>query len=781
MDRSIMRVAVSMPALAFAAMVATGPVHAQQASDVPSPSADAAPQPGEIIVTAQKRAENVQKVPLAVSVVGGAALKVANINSTENLSQLVPSLTFKRGTTNNNSTLSIRGVGTQSFASASEPSVSAVVDGVVLGRSGMAFTEFTNIERIEVLRGPQGTLFGKNASAGAINIVTAGPTKTLTGDASLAYFEGNERRASVNLSGPIGDKVGFSISGVYSKYDGNSKNLYNGDTVNGYERYGVRGKLVVNPTENLKFTFIGDIVHAHDNCCADVIGAYIPSAQLTDLFIPQLGFTPGPHNTKVNNDLSPRTTDTNAGVSGQIDLSLGDYTLTSISAYRRWANGQVRDGDFHSVYATHVASMDILQHDKGTLVFKQYSEELRLASPTDQFLSFVVGGFLWHTHEYDTFSRTDSQCTASTLPVDSTGFQPCAPGASTYLNTVGSAAWTTTFDNQALFGQATANISPTFRLIAGGRFIHDKISYDFERTTTAGTGPGIAAPYVNADSTSETGWSYKAGLQYDITPRIMSYATYSRGYKGPAFNVFFNMTALNTPRIDPETSDAYEIGIKSQLFDRALTLNVAAFYEKFKNFQANSFTTVNGSVTTNLTNAGTVRTQGVEVELFWHPTRLLDITGGYSYTDAKILSYICPSTLPAASLATCLAHNGKPLPFAPKHKLNLTANWELPLGESLPVKVNFIPSVTYQSRTNFDIDQNPMAQQGKYALLNLTVAVATRDDRYKLSFIAKNLTDKFYTAFVTPVGNGTAAGSFARIQVPRDASRYVGVQGQVKF
>ena len=772
----------SLTAIAGALLASAGIAQtAAPVPDAPAAAPAAAPDTGEIIVTAQKRSESVQRVPISVSVVGSALLKANNITNTESLGQVVPSLTFKRGTTNVNSTLSIRGVGTQSFSSGAEPSVSAVVDGVVLGRSGMAFTEFTNIERIEVLRGPQGTLFGKNASAGAISIITKAPTAHFQGDVSAAYYEGDERRANIDLSGPLGDKIGFAVSGLYARYDGNSRNLFNGRKVNGYERYGVRAKLVLAPTDALTVTLIGDIVHAHDNCCADVLGPYVPSAQLTNLFIPQLGFTPGARNRTVNNDFAPGTRDTNAGVSAQIDYALGDYTLTSISAYRRWYNRQLRDGDFHSVFATHVASMDILQHDDGNLVFKQYSEELRLASPADRFLSFVVGGFLWHTHEDDVFTRSVVQCTASTLPVDQTGFQPCVAGASTFLTTAGTANFTTRFNNRALFGQATMNLTPALRLIGGARYIHDSVSYDFARVILPATGPGIAAPFANSDRTSENGWSYKGGAQYDLARDIMAYATYSRGYKGPAFNIFFNMAAVNTPRIDPETSDAYEAGLKTRLLDRRLTLNVSAFYEKFRNFQANSFVLVNGSVATSLTNAGTVRSQGFEVEGTFTPVAGFSISGGYSRTSAKILNYLCAATLSAANLATCVAHNGKPLPFAPKDKFNLTANWRLPLGEALPVKINLIPTVNYQSRTNFDIDQTPLAQQAKYALVNGTVTIATPDDRFTLSVIGKNLTNEFYTAFVTPAGNGVAAGSYTRLQVPRDARRYFGVQGQVNF
>ena len=736
----------------------------------------------EIVVTAQKRSESLQTVPVAVSVVSGEQLQQAGISNAESLQDVVPSLTFKKGTTNLNSTLSIRGIGTQSFASGAEPSVATVVDGVVMGRAGMAFTEFTDLQQVEVLDGPQGTLFGKNASAGVVNMTTRGPTQELSGEGSVAWFDHGEYKANARVSGPITDKIGFSLAALYGDYQGNIKNVFNDTWTDGYHRVGLRGKLVFDLTDDLKLTLGGDYVHANDDCCADVLGTYLPTAQYTKVFLPSIApVVPGPTNMQIDNDLSPATIDTNTGTSAQLDWNVDGYTVTSISAFRRWYNYQQRDGDFHASYANYVASLDLLQHDHGALTFKQYSEELRLASPTNQFFTYVVGGFLWHTDEKDWFTRNDDSCTASTLPADATGFQPCAVGSSTYQATQGYANWDTKFDNEALFGQGTANITDKFRLIAGGRFTHDKVSYTFDRVDLPVAGPGVGAAYAGSGSTDHNGWSAKGGGQYDFTDNTMGYATYSRGYKGPAFNVFFNMSALNTAPIAPETSNAYEIGLKNAFFNHSLILNLAAYRETFDNFQTNSFVLVNGSVTTSLTNAGTVRSQGFTADFDWRPITGFDLAGGYAYDAATIVSYLCAGQTGAA-LTTCRnVHDGAPLPFAPRNKFNITPSWLLPTGTAVPFTSRVILSYVYTSTINYDIDQTPLARQPGYGLLNASLVFSDPNDKYELSLMGRNLTDKFYTDFITPVGNGVAAGSYARLQVPRDAERYFGVSLTAKF
>ncbi len=762
--------------------------------DPPSPAAQAA-DTGDIVVTAQRRSENLQTVPVAITVVSGDALRAQNINSTETLDKVVPSLTFKRGTANVNSTIAIRGLGTQSFASGAEPSVSTIIDGVVYGRSGMATQEFADLDRIEVLRGPQGTLFGKNASAGALNIVTRAPTKTFQAEASAAYYDRAEYRASATVSGPLSDTVGALLSGYYGNYDGNAKNVFNNSWVNGYEKFGIKGKLK-GEFGDLTVGIAADYSHEKDDCCGDILGTFIPNAQFSNIFLPQQRpVVPRYGNRDLNNNFTPGTTDTNTGVSATLDYKLGDYTLTSITAYRNWKNRQLRDGDFGSQSGQYVAvttpttpgaTQNIDQRDDGRLNFKQYSQEIRIASPSGRRFEYVAGGFFWWTNEDDTFTRSDSFCSASTLAIDATGFRPCstAPGVSSFVSSNGPAAWNTKFRSQAGFAQATWEVIDHLKLIGGIRYTHDTVSYSFARTVSVADAtlrPGIQGAFTSAQRTSADGVSGKAGLQYQVTPDLMAYGTYSRGYKGPALNVFYSMTANNTAPISPETSNAFELGIKSKFFDRRLTLNAALYSQVLENFQANSFVTQGGQTFVTLTNAGRVRSRGFEADFSLRPTDHFTLNGGYTYNEGTIRAFSCAPTLSAANLATCLAHNGKPLPFAPKHKFNLGADWRLPLEDALPFTVKLGSQVSYSSRINFDLDQTPLAQQAPYALLDANITFGSKDGKFELSLIGKNLTDKYYVSFVTPAGNGVSAPSYQRLQVPRDAERYFGVRGTVKY
>jgi len=251
-------------------------------------SAPAFAQVEEIVVTAQKVEENLQDVPIAITAVSGDTLTAAGTTSLENLSQLVPSVTFRKGTTNANSAIVLRGVGTISFSIAAEPSVSTVVDGVVLSRSGQAFADLVEIERLEVLRGPQGTLFGKNASAGLVNVVSKGGTDTLQGEVTAEGFEGGEYRGRATISGPVAENLTFRANAFYGTYDGNITNIFGGNKnkINGYEHIGFRGLLDFDngPT---RVKIIADYYEADDDCCGEVTGVSRGSALDAELNLPQ--------------------------------------------------------------------------------------------------------------------------------------------------------------------------------------------------------------------------------------------------------------------------------------------------------------------------------------------------------------------------------------------------------------------------------------------------------------------------------------------------------------
>ena len=242
---------------------------------------DDAATPGDVVVTAQRRSERLQDVPIAITVLSGAAVEASGAINIEGAQYSVPSLNFRKSGTTINQSLFLRGVGTSTFSIAGEPSISTVVDGVVFSRAGEAFSDLVDIDRLEVLRGPQGTLFGKNTSAGVINIVSRRPGDELAGYVEGGYFfgNGNEYRVRGAIDLPLATGLAARVTGFYGNYEGNIRNTVFNTRVNGYEHYGVRGIVFADPTPNLKLTVIADYRRSDDDCCAEVIGTTPGGAQ----------------------------------------------------------------------------------------------------------------------------------------------------------------------------------------------------------------------------------------------------------------------------------------------------------------------------------------------------------------------------------------------------------------------------------------------------------------------------------------------------------------------
>jgi len=727
------------------------------------------------VVVAQKREEKLQDVPLSVAVINADALQKSALYNAESLLELVPSVTFRKGTTNVNSSLNIRGVGTISFSAGVEPSVSTVLDGVVLARSGMAFTDFLDLERVEVLRGPQGTLFGKNSSAGVVQFITKDPTPTFSASAQASTTNDDEYRVNGVVSGPISETLKGRLTGFYGTYDGNIDNVFNGRTVNGYERYGTRGKLQWDPSTNVSVKFTGDYSKSDDECCADVIGFADPTiASNNRVLLPSLSpVVPSDANMQIDNDLQPRTRDENYGASTQVDVSVGSNTFTSITAYRKWKNIEIRDGDFRSdapaFLKPSVPGGDAQLHDFGALDFDEFTQEFRITSPEDIFVEYVGGLYYYNTEQDNFFQRNILECTASTLAPLPNGNIPC-DSTSTFTANSGVANFNTQMENYAAFGNFTVNVVDDLRVLLGARYTHDQLDYTFARVSSSpiavpGVNPsfsqpgsaGNAAPTVSKDDVT-----YKAGFQYDIAEDIMGYATYTNGYKGPAFNIFFNMRAQDTQIIREEDVRAYEVGLKSLVFNKRASVNLALFNEEYRGFHANSFIQVANATVSTLTNAGNVITRGAEAEFNVRLLQDLTLTGALAYTDAQIDKANCP----VGSPASCVLRNGLDLAFAPKTRGIVGFDWRLPFSGDLPFNVSFNTAYSYQSDVNYDLDKNPLAAQDSYGLLDVGLALTEKNNRYRVSILARNVTDENYISLKVPA-------AFVRNQVPRDAERYV--------
>ena len=718
----------------------------------------------EIVVTAQKREERLQEVPLAVSVVPGAAIAASGAVNIEGAQYLVPTLNFRKSGTTINQTLFMRGVGTSTFSIAGEPSISTVVDGVVYSRAGEAFSDLIDIERLEVLRGPQGTLYGKNTSAGLINIITKRPGADLGGFLEGAYYtNGGEYRLRGAVDLPISDVVKSRVTGFYGTYGGNIRNITRGTRVNGYEHWGVRAVVVADPTADLSLTLIADYRKSDDDCCAELIGT-VPT-NLTATVLP----TPRRDETRqVAQDLVTSTTEKSGGVSLQADWTVGGATLTYIGSYREYDNTETRDGDW--LPRAYVGFNQL--HDLGPQTSNTVTQEVRITSPADQFITYVAGAYYSRAETERTFTRNDIVCSLTPAP---TVITPCTTAGTVVTTPSGTATFGSTFKNVALFGQGVANLTDKLRLIGGLRYTSDKLSVFHSRTTTL-AGPGIQPSFGPfRGHTSHDNVSGKAGVQYDLIPQSTLYATYARGYKGPAFNVFYNLTATGTNIIEAETADSYEVGVKNTALDGKLILNFAGYYAKYHNFQANNPDIVAGVLVTRFTNAGTISTRGGELDLLYRPMRDLTVSGGVAYTDAHIDQF----KLPTNGVVTGVVPSGTQLPYAPKWKGSLGVGYRIRTGGAVDVDLNAQGS--YQSKQISQLDANLANRVNTtihgYAMVDLSAGIVDPNDRYRVTLQVKNLFDESFASAITSGGPG---GSY-RYLIPREADRYYGVTGRFNF
>jgi iron complex outermembrane receptor protein len=749
----------------------------------------------EIIVTAQKREERLQDVPIAVSVIGGNLIDQQGGVNIESAQYLVPTLNFRKSGTSINQSLFLRGVGTSTFSVAGEPSVSTVLDGVVFARAGEAFSDLVDIERIEVLRGPQGTLFGKNASAGVVNIVSRRPGDEFGGYVEGGYFfgEGNEYRARAALDIPLGANAATRITGFVSDYQGNIINETTDGRVNGFDRWGVRAILEANPSPDFTVTLIGDYRRANDDCCAEVIGT-----RPTNLAAQVLPEPQGDETRRIRQNLVTATNEESYGVSLQADATLGGLTVTSITAYRRYDNEEIRDGDWlPQPFAN--AGLNQL-HDIGPQVGKTFSQELRLTSLTGGLVEYVGGVFYSWADTERTFTRDVAVCAPN-----QTVLTPCNAAGITTTRPTGTANFGSTFKNLAAFARVTVNLTERFRLLGGLRYTNDQLDVFHIRKTALG-GPGIGgnfdqgvfdrytqliaagvrAPDAQAQAiaaangvpfrakTTNDNWSGMAGAQFELTPDNTVYATYTRGYKGPAFNIFFNLASIGTNVIEPETVDSYEAGLKSTFLDGRLLVNLAGYYAKYENFQANNPDVVEGVVVTRFTNAGSISTRGAELDVIFNPVRDVSLSGGLAYTDAKVDRFRQPN-----GSTTGVILPGTRLAYAPELKASLAGDWRIRTGGPVDIGLNAIASYQTEQISQFDVNEvvrNASVIDG-YALVDLSVAVIDTADRFRLAFQVKNLFDQSFAAAITSGGPG---GSY-RYLIPREADRYFGVIGRVNF
>ncbi|WP_165799691.1 TonB-dependent receptor [Sphingomonas oleivorans] len=740
----------------------------------PTEAAPAEPEAAaqEIIVTGQRRSQRLQDVPASITAVSSEAINNSGFTRPEDLQRVAPSLSFNPS---QGAGFQIRGVGSQGVDYNLEKAVATVVDDVVQGTPrNIGINTLSDIERVEVLRGPQGTLFGKNASGGVVFVVTQKPR---LGETEVIgryrYGSYDEILLDNTVNVPVAENLAFRATGIYQRRDGTSRNRFNGQRATGYRDYALKGKLLWEPVPDLEAYIIADYQN-HRNTGLGYLNVhrrlvpYTGAANTIDLaqVLGGYGITPSSTTEQFAQDTHPFATVKSEGIQANISYHLGDYTLTSVTAYKHQKNYSQSDLDY--------TSLPIFSYNRNFLTADQISQEIRLNSPTGGFLDYVVGVYFFdldvHAEERQggTFFRTD-------LP----------PG--TLLSPVGGVGnYRAKSRSYAAFGQANLHLTDQFTAILGGRYTHDRVFASFRTSAdpnfTLLPQTVLFAPAALSDEQDD--FSGKVTVQYEPSRSFMIYATASQGYKAPAIATIRG----NVRKVEPETVTNYEIGVKSQLFDRALTLNVTAFTQKFKNFQTQTVTQFpDGSLSIVLANAGGLRSRGIEADSQLRLSRNFSLNGSVAYTPTKYTDFLTscyagqplnPSPGPGCYIApgtTTRVHQaaGKPLIYAPKYAYTVGGDYSVPLGDhSIDANVVY----TWRSRT-YTVAGDPFTIVPSYGLFNGNVSFGAEDDSWRVGLYFRNLFDKFYVA---RINRSVFAAPGTLVHTPAiDAHRTIG--GQVSF
>jgi len=719
---------------------------------------------GAVVVTAEKRTENVQEVPLAVSVVSGPDLEHISALGIADLSSVIPSVTFNTGRELRDSSIRIRGIGTDVIATGIEPSVSTVIDGVALAQQGSFFNDLGDVERVEVLRGPQGTLFGKNSSAGVIAFVTRNPNfETLEASSDVLVAADREYRVNGMISAPLSHSTAFRLTAFYRQNNGDVQDAVTDATYNDVAAYGFRGKLQWRPTDSVDLLLSTDAQRFDSNCCA--LPVRVAS---TNPIVPSTGIAAGALNDRValggSNVFAKQE---NYGGSVTASFVWGDYSLAYIGGAREWtAEG---DSDIDSTPA-HIVTSNFNTSDA-----KQTSHELRLVSPLFDRADYVLGLFYFDTDVRQALDRRGTRLNRiSAINPDGTVE---APPDSELALVAGSTIKT---QNVSAYGQADFRPVDRLTLTAGARFIAERQDLEFFRPLPSPFyGLGAFGPVAAGYSDNAT--IVKAAARFDWTDAIGTYVSYSTGYKGEGV---FNSAVLSpaifaTLPLHAETSQLWETGLRTQWLGKRLTLNLTGFLTKFQNYQQQAFDAALGIFV--VTNAGDIHTNGVELEFAYAPSERLSISAGVTYLDAGYDFNAGPCYAGQTAALGCTGgrqdlRNGS-FVNAPDLRYTILARYTKTLSAASQVygQLNF----RWQGDVQFAYDQDPRFIQQAYGIADLKLGASIAGGRYEASVFLKNAFDQRYVSNV--IAQGAAGGGAIVNAIPRDFHRYFGVELTARF
>jgi iron complex outermembrane receptor protein len=736
-----------------------------------------------VTVSARRKSENEQNVPISLTAISADTLAANGVTNALKLNTLVPSLqviSFNARNTN----FSIRGLGTNIGLANDgiEGGVGVYVDGVLYPRPAEATFDLPDISAVEVLRGPQGTLYGKNTTSGAINITTELPTATTEAKASISFGNYDYFNAGVTVAGSLSDDD--TLLGRLTAFDtdrnGFIKNVTTGDRSHNLHDYGFRGQILYQPASNFTLRVIADYSKQHEACCITVLTGVVttlangdPLPRNFDQRAAQAGYTPLPI------DPFARRTDANShyhevmeqgGVSAQADWQFGGgYDLTSITAARFWNWNPDNDSD--------ITSLSVLTAARQADQEKEISQELRISSPTGQTVEYSAG--LYYFWEDDAgFGR---QFYGTDAPIWLIGAN--SPVLQEALNGVGIVSRSDPkINSYAAYGQATWHITSDLDLIGGLRYTYEQKKGSFVQTVQGG--PNLStlpaadvatintvraavglipfAPYTASENKAEP--SGLATLVYRFSDDFNTYATYSHGAKSGGLNLT-NIPATIPKTVAPEEEDNYELGFKSVLFDHRLVLNADAFWDKDSNYQATIVDSSTGIVNY-ISNIPSVRSRGFEADLRAEPIDGLSTYLSGAYTDAIYQKYPgapCPiedyNVVAGKLVATICDLSGKPLPAVSKWVVSAGGEYDHTLADiGLGGIGGYVGAdVSYHTRYYSSADDSIYGLVPSATVTNLRLGVRTDDGRWNFEIWSRNAFDTHYYQTVGKVAFNSGA------------------------
>ncbi|AXB80489.1 TonB-dependent receptor [Novosphingobium sp. P6W] len=716
---------------------AWSPAVAQEAEDQAGSSND-------IIVTAQKRSENVQDIPIAVTVVGEAQIGRQNIISVTDLKSSSPALEFAPPGQTPGSGGFIRGVGTVITSSTAEPSVGLVVDGVPQGN--VPQSSVFDVARVEVLRGPQGTLFGSAVSAGLVNITTnapklgefSGKAEFELADDGFAGSEYSRRIGRLVLNAPLGQDAALRLSGHYDSIDGVTRNVALGKDSDRNDR-GVRARLLWEPSSDVTFNIIADYNKINTRN-APYFTFYNTSSQALIDVLADCGITIGEGNNKTCNPQEVVNQVEQFGISGSMDVTLGHHTLTWTTGYR-WQNQKETASIDGLPSASPAVQFPNIFYGPGYDKKSMFTQEVRLTSPSSGSLEYVLGAFYSrYEGERDYLSRV------------SLFFLP-RPIETNYLQRP-------LVETMAAFGQATVHLSDAIRVLGGARYTNNEVTARVN--VLSGGAPGFYRAKSKIDN-----FSWKIGAQADLGPDLMAYATASRGFKGQTYNDDSTLGATPT-YIQPELPTSFEVGLKGQILDR-LGFDLNVFHTKVKNYQAQVCAPdPQRGVVCAPQNIDSLTTKGIEVGLFGEPLRGLNINAGLIYVDAKF---------PNGFIGTDGTDlGGYQVTYSARWKGVLSGEYEADLSSDATAYVG--ADTVYRSRVRYVTAGGDDVTFKPHFITGARAGVRLANGKYELGLFGRNLFGirQPVLRYNSPIGTNTTT------QILSDSSfRVVGLQGKVNF